>query len=365
MASDKPINGITSKESNKLVIIGNGFDLAHGLKTSYKNFLDWYICKAFQEFCDKKNYSDPLIEIKNKYSVTTTVFNRRPNKLEEVIDLIDSKQNQFTQNQYLTYKSKFFQSLVNTFEANNWIDIEREYFRILKTYFAIPNPKERKEAVYQLNKEFDNLIEQLSLYIETINKNLPNTPKLKINNSNSNLKDIFNSYHNGSEVKFLNFNYTDTLYTNYLVSKNDIIHIHGRVSDDKNNPIIFGYGDESDPTYQNIEDSGDNIYLEHLKSFGYFKTENYHKLLSFIDSAPFIVFIIGHSCGLSDRVLLNEIFEHPNCKKIEIYYHVRKDESDNFKEITQEISRHFKPHNKNLMRRRISKKILRMLFLRI
>ena len=27
---------------NRLVIIGNGFDLAHGLKTSYKDFIDWY-----------------------------------------------------------------------------------------------------------------------------------------------------------------------------------------------------------------------------------------------------------------------------------------------------------------------------------
>lgn len=27
---------------NRLVIIGNGFDLAHGIKTSYKDFIDWY-----------------------------------------------------------------------------------------------------------------------------------------------------------------------------------------------------------------------------------------------------------------------------------------------------------------------------------
>lgn len=27
---------------NRLVIIGNGFDLAHDLETSYKDFIDWY-----------------------------------------------------------------------------------------------------------------------------------------------------------------------------------------------------------------------------------------------------------------------------------------------------------------------------------
>lgn len=29
--------------TKKLIIIGNGFDLAHGLKTSYKDFINWHI----------------------------------------------------------------------------------------------------------------------------------------------------------------------------------------------------------------------------------------------------------------------------------------------------------------------------------
>ena len=136
----------------------------------------------------------------------------------------------------------------------------------------------------------------------------------------------------------------------------EVIHIHGQVSNIENNPIIFGYGDESDPIYQKIEDSGENIYLEHIKSFGYFQTKQYQNLLSFIDSDKYHVYIVGHSCGLSDRVLLNEIFENENCEKIDIYYHKRKDGTDNFKEITQEISRHFKPHNKKMMRRKLMDK---------
>ena len=27
---------------NRLILIGNGFDLAHGLKTSYNDFINWY-----------------------------------------------------------------------------------------------------------------------------------------------------------------------------------------------------------------------------------------------------------------------------------------------------------------------------------
>jgi hypothetical protein len=153
------------------------------------------------------------------------------------------------------------------------------------------------------------------------------------------------------QVRVLNFNYTDTLYANNYVNTDDIIHIHGRVADMEKNPIIFGYGDESDPVYQSMEDSGQNMYLEHIKSFGYFKTPHYHELLSYIDSAPFRTYIVGHSCGMSDRVLLNQIFEHPNCEKIEIFFY-RHPTGDNFKEITQEISRHFK--HKDLMRRKVN-----------
>lgn len=38
---------------NRLVIIGNGFDLAHGLKTSYKNFIDWYWEQRVDELSGK------------------------------------------------------------------------------------------------------------------------------------------------------------------------------------------------------------------------------------------------------------------------------------------------------------------------
>ena len=70
---------------------------------------------------------------------------------------------------------------------------------------------------------------------------------------------------------------------------------------------------------------------------------------------------MGHSCGLSDRTLLNTIFEHENCRSIKIYYHEKKNEKgkvtgDNYTEITQNISRHF--NNKKLMREKIVNKTL-------
>lgn len=131
-----------------------------------------------------------------------------------------------------------------------------------------------------------------------------------------------------------------TINTNY---------IHGKLNDPKN-PLIFGFGDELDDYYQKLEGDKRKGFLHYIKSFWYSKTSNYHNLMRFIDSDQFQVFIWGHSCGLSDRTMLNMIFEHTNCLSIKGFYHGTK-EKNNHTELTQEISRHF--HNKGLMRKKI------------
>ena len=127
------------------------------------------------------------------------------------------------------------------------------------------------------------------------------------------------------------------------------------------NLINFGFGDEMDDNYKLIENINENEYLKNFKSFQYLQNSNYSNLLSYIDSDKFQVLIMGHSCGLSDRTLLNTIFEHNNCRSIKVYYHqwedkVTKELKDNYTEITQNISRHF--NKKKLMREKIVNKTL-------
>lgn len=111
-----------------------------------------------------------------------------------------------------------------------------------------------------------------------------------------------------------------------------------------------------DDFYREIENIGDNEYLKNFKSFQYSNTTNYDDLLRYIDSDKYQVSILGHSCGLSDRLLLNTIFEHENCRSIKIYYHQKEDGSDNYTDMVQNISRHFK--DKQSMRRKIVNKTL-------
>ena len=213
--------------------------------------------------------------------------------------------------------------------------------------------------------------EQLSEYLTEIdgnakqkNEEINNHISLLIRSTHSeNLRNINNPYTGSQkEIHFLNFNYTSTIeqYISAMeqhIDKNTIKdfckinYIHGKLNDE-NNPIIFGYGDEMDSYYEKIERLNSNKFLKNIKSFGYFRTGNYQNFSSLINSQGerFEVHVMGHSCGLSDRILLNSIFEHPNCASIKLYYYQKSETENDFFEKTQEISRHFTAKGKEKMR---------------
>ena len=64
---------------------------------------------------------------------------------------------------------------------------------------------------------------------------------------------------------------------------------------------------------------------------------------------------MGHSCGISDRTLLNTLFEHKNCVSIKPFYYRKDDGTDNYLELAQSISRNFT--DKKLMCDRVVNKM--------
>lgn len=155
------------------------------------------------------------------------------------------------------------------------------------------------------------------------------------------------------EMMILNFNYTNTakLYLPITKPGFEINHIHGELSVPES--IIFGYGDELDENYKEISNLNDNEYLQNFKSIKYLESDRYRKALRFMDAAPYQVFIMGHSCGNSDRTFLNTLFEHKNCVSIKPYYY-KNGNKDNYLEIVQNISRNFT--DMKLMRDRVVNK---------
>lgn len=187
-----------------------------------------------------------------------------------------------------------------------------------------------------------------------------NVRKLLLSGSAPN---YFNLY--PENVLFLNFNYTKSEKHYYNPSvhemtdfgqpiQTDSIHIHGTVYKSDNNPVIFGFGDEIDEHYKDLENLNDNRYLEHIKSIRYLETDNYKRLLEFINSNEYQIFLFGHSCGNSDRTLLNTLFENPNCVSIKPFYYKKNDSNDNYSELIMNITRNF--NDKALLRDKVVNK---------
>lgn len=156
-----------------------------------------------------------------------------------------------------------------------------------------------------------------------------------------------------NRIMLLNFNYTNT--ADLYLRKNErfvINHIHGNLNEPDS--VIFGYGDELDENYKKMLEKNDNEYLRNIKSVKYLESVNYRNLLEFMESSPYQIFIMGHSCGNSDRTLLNTLFEHRNCVSIKPFYHKWDDGTDNYMELVQNISRNFT--DMKLMRDRVVNK---------
>lgn len=51
---------------NRLILVGNGFDLAHGLKTTYKDFIFWYLDECFNQagiYANGHSHEDGLLHV--------------------------------------------------------------------------------------------------------------------------------------------------------------------------------------------------------------------------------------------------------------------------------------------------------------
>lgn len=335
---------------NRLIIIGNGFDLAHGLKTKYEDFLLWYLMTKV-EGLDKDTPSvDRLCTIKAKKKYVNSVFVPVHPDFKEVENYIDFIKAIKDSGYYIDFHSVFFKSIM---DEKRWVDIENIYYYFLKNSMVIGKRTRNNEpfpSIEEINSDLDFLrdkfIEYLksecndfdfdvseSPYFELFIKDLiyeKNTPKI--------VDGMIKQY---PKTLLLNFNYTNLIqkYQDTIQMNGDLIEllqIHGSVNNPKS--IVFGFGDELDETYQEIERLNENKFFEHIKSFRYFQDGNYQQLMAFVDNDPFEVLVLGHSLGLSDRTMLSQTFENDNLKRVQLYYH--QDQKD-FTEKTYEISRHF------------------------
>lgn len=345
---------------NRLIIIGNGFDLAHGMKTSYNDFMLDYVSKVFKEAMKSMNFEDDLVSIKIN-SIPHYDINRY-SKLSEYVLLFPLLNNPIRPEFTINFKSNFLKALLENLQELNWVDVEQKYFELLKEY----NSKAWKNDIIELNKAMAIIRQMLIDYLNNINLAEPSQIisdifKQKFNNNlyfDSAIEKL-NRREFPEHTYFLDFNYTNLIkqyFSKYpWGGQATQIKIHGSLNDDTN-PVIFGYGDEMDEEYKKIELSGNKEALKYIKSYWYSLTAQYRMLFASLEEKPFEVFVIGHSCGLSDRVMFSEIFQSPNCKFIRLFYYEKADKTDNYIETNQSISQHFSIENRHKMRIKVISK---------
>ncbi len=417
---------------NRIIVIGNGFDMAHNLKTGYRDFINGYwdqvmmavfddysqwLIKEFGACPPPNKYEDNLVAVESKFSRIETsneLFdNNKCDSFGEFYKLIEfynnNDGNDIGLNIHLNFKNQFFKHITTQCSLKNWVDIENEYYDALKKLLLEEDVNKRSHEISTLNNEFDavkRLLEKYlnevvekseivkhqsvqdafsssieydeiatckqKMFIDSIFSKMPAYPKILNEYEKEKRTDPTYNYLTPDMSEFLyltkktsdtfftevfltprvfllNFNYTKTaekLYIDYCKCPL-VINIHGELNNEKN-PIIFGYGDELDDDYRKIEKLQDNNFLENIKSIEYHKTRNYRDLLRFIQYGPYQVFTMGHSCGNSDRTLLNTLFEHDNCVSIKVFYQQFENGGDDYINLIKNISRNF--NNKPLMR---------------
>ena len=407
---------------NRIIIVGNGFDLAHQLATRYEDFINWYWDEWGHSLATSmnRNLTDGLCSFRLKdnvfYAGWALVWREHYIPMQEN-SLRNYVEHYKTATNICDFKvdSLFFTEICKAIEEKGWVDIEAEYYRMLNSVY-LSSPQRLNEEFAIVRKK---LIEYLtSIQDSNINDSIVNQATrecmmapfcekeisiegrdkwvdfLKCRIEEEDLSGIIKLYEKSDvrervadissfkkkwqnqidnigiesiegnklpsemlypdRIMLLNFNYTKTadMYMPVDEYHFPINHIHGHL--DNHDSIIFGYGDDKDDKYQEISKLNNNELLTNIKTFRYLEDSCFKDTLTFIASAPYQVYIMGHSCGASDRTLLNTLFEHPNCVSIKPFYYKNGEGQDNYIEIVQNISRNFSDAQK--MRDRVVNK---------
>ena len=414
---------------NRIIIIGNGFDLSHGLPTLYKDFISAFwkdFSKKIQTCNDYKLETElvsfgymnitPELQMYSRGIANDLIHNYgflgEVSSAQKIEDFISGGG---SQSMKLIFNSKLFENINKAVDRYNWVDIEEEYYKLLHTTYITSSQK--------LNNDFAIIRSKLIDYLTSVqNVNIDNsivneetrkymmtpfcTKEISIEGrdkwvnfrksriEDEDLSGIIKLYEKSDvrervadisnfkkkwqdqidnigiesiegdklpsamlypdRIMLLNFNYTKTadMYMPVDEYHFPVNHIHGHL--DNPDSVIFGYGDDKDDKYQEISKLNNNELLTNIKSFRYLEDSCFKDTLTFIASAPYQVYIMGHSCGVSDRTLLNTLFEHPNCVSIKPFYYKNGEGRDNYIEIVQNISRNFSDAQK--MRDRVVNK---------
>ena len=369
-----------------LLVVGNGFDLAHGLPTRYSDFLD-FMTLCIREWHDWRKWRIPWNDEPNPYKYydliltdiydnissniqVSGLFSAYKEKIENLI-LNNEKLKSFHENiflRYCLYSYAYNQTFSNDFK---WIDIENEMLNFLNNLqkceyhstdlshisfnlpyrersgttstkpFYMPTvqkklkgmnvPHNRIKAtvfrcLFNELKEFSNLLKiYLKLTTEEFNKKHQCVYQINMHSPNSISID-----------HILSFNYTD-FSQRYYAPNVDINFINGSLSDEN---IILGVENASIEHTGEYCDNNVSLFFKNyqrvLYDYQYVyngwlheKTIEDHAKKTSSNEAYDVetnVYIVGHSLSISDKYILTDVIM--NADYVTIYYFCEQDKQD-------------------------------------
>ena len=354
-----------------ILIIGNGFDLAHQLPTKYTDFLNFmkFINRienfhgTFKEFTkdnDKYKFSELNVDIQKYIS---GVIEDNSNKNVDIVNIWNKRKSADDKSDRVKHIERmielsskniwfeWFQEQLNVHP--NWVDFESEISRVVqeveKLIPLIPLKIEKiaRMPSYQrlINKiifagkasdkditlaeietkkgkmltDLNNLIRCFEIYLEDLVKNI-DISQLSLDIYNLNID------------KILSFNYTNT-YQKLYDPNVECAHIHGKAdinNDTKSNNMVLGIDD-----YLKGEEKFTNTNFIEFKKYyqRLIKGTNcdYKKWIDEINQTKSFtkhnVYIFGHSLASTDRDVLLDFIENEKTI-ITIYYNNSNQYSD-------------------------------------
>lgn len=314
-----------------ILVIGNGFDLAHGLPTNYGDFLKFV--QNFQEYKKGNMLQDNAFYsyFKNLYEEKNDIFN-------EINTLISN-------NCWLAHFAEIFDERCKDGKTG-WIDFESEISTVIQAFDSerlrhknkvatpkpITNSKQLANAIFELNFTPDNYKKRKSQLYKDLNRltrclEIYLSDYIKIENCQPR-KVLQDLKING----VVSFNYTNTfevLYEKNLDKKPEYDYIHGKARLDSNVNdcnLVLGI----DEYLQGEQRDKDNEFIQFKKFFQriykgtgsrYIDWLNNLNLLDDIDNRPDLnIYVYGHSLDVTDADIFRRLIL-ANHAKTHIFYH--------------------------------------------
>ena len=245
---------------NVLYIIGNGFDRAHEMLTSYEHFHQW------------------LLDNGESFAV---------NRLESLYTNISDNEGKWCD----------VESALGSITLEEAINYDRNFQDCSDEINCEDSSHDAYRCGDNLKNVVDILPDLLRDWVASITTN-----------------DVRPIFELNKGAKFLSFNYTRTLENVYQIKTDKILHIHETVIGDR--PLVVGYGESrfEDDEYAPDDDAIDVVLIKNLLShcrkpvdaiLKETKPKEWFKGLNEIES----VIVYGHSCSKVDKPYFQKVAE--------------------------------------------------------